>query len=111
MEIKTYRAKRPLKMGEGTRQPGELAPEMNAYLRVDNYVHTGYLAEVWVSPADFAAAVVKFCPNEADKLFALAGYITPPEEEPASTELEVIEEQIPQSGAAKKAAAQIRSNK
>lgn len=101
MEIKTYRAKYPLKMGESIREPGELAPEMNAYLRVDNYIHTGRLAEVWISGEEFEAAVMQYCPNEAEKLFALAGY-APAEE---------IEEPAPQPGAAKKAAVQIRSNK
>lgn len=109
MEIKTYRAKRPLKMGLGYRQPGELCPEMNDYLRVDNFVHSGYLAEVWVTEDQFKEAVEQYCPELSDKLFSRVGIEQPGEEKTeAETEQQSDESQ---KVTAKKAAPQIRSNK
>lgn len=84
--IQTYRAKRPLKMGLTTRNPGELVPEASTWLRVDNSVHSGFLAEVYIPEEEFAEAVNKYCPELAEKLESIHNlHLIPVIEEPASS--------------------------
>lgn len=83
--IDTYVAGRRLKIHPGWREPfirgtggaddtlAELVPEAHGWLRVDNYVHSGYLKEVKVSEDEFLAAVLRYAPDQAELLCEKAG--------------------------------------
>jgi hypothetical protein len=73
MIVNTYRARRRIQMAPGVwREPDELLPEAAAWVRVDAYLHGGYIVKAEVSEKEFTAAVKKFCPEQVDWLTDLA---------------------------------------
>lgn len=69
----SYIAKRRLKIAGIYREPGQLAPEASTWLRVDNFLHTGYLGAVKLSEDELRAAVAEFCPDDLAQVLELAG--------------------------------------
>lgn len=71
--VDTYRARRRIQMAPGVfREPDDLLPEAAAWVRVDAYVHGGFITKAEVTEAEFNAAVKKFCPEQSDWLTDLA---------------------------------------
>lgn len=69
--VKTYQAKRRLRIGETFREPGNLVPEAHTWRLIDSLLHSGHLREVEVDESAFRAAVAEACPElEADVLRA-----------------------------------------
>lgn len=60
----TYTANRRLKIGGKWRQVGEPVPEAHGWLRLEEWLHTGYLREVELSHDEFRANLKKFVPAE-----------------------------------------------
>ncbi len=56
----TYLVRKPVKVGDETRQPGELCPEAATWFRVDHLVHSGFLLRVERTDEEIAAAVAGF---------------------------------------------------
>jgi hypothetical protein len=78
--IQTYRARYRLQMAPGVwREPtgpdglGELVPEAHTWFRVDSWLHQGQITEAEVSEEDFRAAVEKYCPDLAERIYELVG--------------------------------------
>ena len=69
MVYSTYRARRPLRIGDDTRQPGQLVPEAQTWFRVDHLVHSGHLTKVVVEDEEFDQAVEKYCPDLIEVLY------------------------------------------
>lgn len=74
--IKTYVIRRPSKVGHTVRRIGEPVPEAHLWRLTEGMVRSGRLLEQEMSETDFAAAVAKFCPAEADMIFSKVG-VTP----------------------------------
>lgn len=70
---KTYAAGRRLKIGDGWREPGDLVPEAYTWLRMQDWLHTGYLKEVDVEDGELRSAISKFCPELSEQILGLAG--------------------------------------
>lgn len=71
--IKTYKMRRPSRIGTQTRNRDELVPEAHLWRLVDGMVRSGRLWEVKVPEADFQAAVAKYCPENAAELYTKLG--------------------------------------
>lgn len=71
--VKTYAAGRRLQIGDGWREPGELAPEAHDWFRVDDWTHAGYIKETEVSEAAFRAALKKYKVANAGHILDLVG--------------------------------------
>lgn len=68
MVYTTYRARKPMDIGDTKRQPGELVPEAQTWFRVQHLVHSGHLVPEVVEDDDFEKAVRQFCPELSDQL-------------------------------------------
>lgn len=68
MVYATYRARKPMDIGDTKRQPLELVPEAQTWFRVQHLVHAGYLVPEVVEDNDFETAVRQFCPELSDQL-------------------------------------------
>jgi hypothetical protein len=67
--IDTYLARRRCLIGESWREPGEPVPEAHLWRLIDALLHAGYVEKVQLSEADFAAAVAKYCPEDAKAIY------------------------------------------
>lgn len=75
MAVNTYRARRRVKIApDRWREPGELVPEAHTWYRVDSMLHTGMLsADPDVPEAEFRAAVQRYAPELAERIYSLSG--------------------------------------
>jgi hypothetical protein len=71
--VKTYEARRPLRIGNGTRQIGEPVPEAHLWRLTTGLVTGGKLSEIEVSDKDFTIAITEHCPDQAEEIYASVG--------------------------------------
>lgn len=72
--IDTYEMHRRGEIGDSWREPGEPVPEAHLWRLTEGLVHGNVLHEVQMSEADFAAAVDKYCPDDAQAIYASLGF-------------------------------------
>jgi hypothetical protein len=85
--VKSYEARRRLLIGTSWREPGEPVPEAHDWRLVESLVRAGEMVEVDVTVRDLSASIQKYCPDEADAIYARLGitaYEPEPEPEPES---------------------------
>lgn len=71
--IETYKIRRPSLIGLQVRGIDELVPEAHLWRLTDGMVRGGRLRTVSIPEADFAAAVEKYCPEQAAAIYAKLG--------------------------------------
>jgi hypothetical protein len=71
--IKTFRAVRPLKIGSGYREPGQLVPEAVTWPIVESVLRTGDMEEVEINLQELSAAIQELCPDDAPAIYATLG--------------------------------------
>jgi hypothetical protein len=71
--IKTFEVRRRAQIGDGWREAGEPCPEAHLWRLTWGLVTGGVLIEKEMSEKDFAAAVQKYCPEDAGEIYPLLG--------------------------------------
>lgn len=71
--IDTYVSRRRLEIGDSWREPDEPVPEAHTWRLVETLIRGGQLTKTQLSEADFRAAVQKYCPQDADAIYAVLG--------------------------------------
>lgn len=61
---KTYRVRKPIRMGEDIREPGDLAPELTTFRRVEDLVRSGFIEMSDCLDSELADALT-YCPELA----------------------------------------------
>lgn len=87
--MRSYEARRRLLIGTTYREPGEPVPEAHTWRLVESLVRAGEMVEVDTTLKDLSAAVQKYCPEQADAIYAQLGvtaYDPPVSEAPVTQE-------------------------
>lgn len=74
--MKTYRAVRRLRIGDGWREPGELVPEAATWRLVESLVRAGEMEEVEVTAQELSVAITQHAPGESEQIYTALG-VTP----------------------------------
>lgn len=72
MKVKAYRARYRLEVGPGDwREPGDDVPEAFLWFRMESFLHTGRIVEVWLTEAEFMATLALHDISEENRLLIL----------------------------------------
>jgi hypothetical protein len=74
--IETYAAFRRCLVGLNYREPGEPLPEAHLWTMTESLLEHHEIQKARMSEVDFAAAVAKYCPGDAERIYTLLG-LTP----------------------------------
>lgn len=75
--ITTYTMRRRGLVGTTMREFGEPVPEAHLWRTPESSLRVGYIAQTRMGEADFAAAVARYCPADADAIYAAVGVDQP----------------------------------
>lgn len=75
--IDTYAMVRRAPVGGAVREHGEPVPEAHLWRTVESSVRAGQIAQTRLSEAEFAAAVRRYCPGDAEAIYARLGVAEP----------------------------------